>query len=246
MLVTSTLALTETTNWHHVVATKNGATLRLYIDGVDVTGTITNSTAGDSTGVLCLGSDYNGTEPMNGDAGRDRALPDRARPSDDSRPLQPWHHLRRSLEGRRRPGTLSPGKPSQAHGGPTRPRPKLGLQATADPDDRRGITLSVPQAKLGLRAVPPGLHRLSTTVDVPQAKLGLAAVAPTLGITSILLPEQALLGLAVNPPIRVGQPWLWPVTVGEVELEPVTAIVVELTPALERDVVLTPTLEETG
>ena len=32
------------TGWHHVVATKNGATVKLYIDGVDVTGTVTNAT----------------------------------------------------------------------------------------------------------------------------------------------------------------------------------------------------------
>lgn len=32
------------TNWHHYVATKNGATSKLYIDGVDVTGTVTNQT----------------------------------------------------------------------------------------------------------------------------------------------------------------------------------------------------------
>lgn len=42
IIVTSTIALS--TNPHHVVATKNGGTVRLYIDGVDRTGTVTNQT----------------------------------------------------------------------------------------------------------------------------------------------------------------------------------------------------------
>lgn len=43
-IVSSTVAITDTTTWHHAVATKNGATVKLYLDGVDVTGAVTNST----------------------------------------------------------------------------------------------------------------------------------------------------------------------------------------------------------
>ena len=40
----STTTITDTTTWHHLVNTKNGATVHQYIDGVDVTGTVTNAT----------------------------------------------------------------------------------------------------------------------------------------------------------------------------------------------------------
>jgi concanavalin A-like lectin/glucanase superfamily protein len=43
-IVSSTIAISDTTSWHHVVATKNGTASRLYIDGVDVTGTVTDQT----------------------------------------------------------------------------------------------------------------------------------------------------------------------------------------------------------
>jgi len=41
--------------WRHCVVTKNGATVKLYIDGVDVTGTITNSTCTSPAEDLAIG-----------------------------------------------------------------------------------------------------------------------------------------------------------------------------------------------
>jgi hypothetical protein len=35
--------------WHHCVATKNGSTVKLYVDGADVTGAVSNQTMADST-----------------------------------------------------------------------------------------------------------------------------------------------------------------------------------------------------
>ncbi len=43
------------TNWHHVVVTKNGATVALYVDGADQTGTVTNSTLGNTADALFIG-----------------------------------------------------------------------------------------------------------------------------------------------------------------------------------------------
>lgn len=43
-IVTSTLSITDTTTWHHVVNTKNGSTVKLYIDAIDRTGTVSNAT----------------------------------------------------------------------------------------------------------------------------------------------------------------------------------------------------------
>lgn len=40
----STITIADTTTWHHIVWTKNGATNVLYIDGVNRTGTVTNQT----------------------------------------------------------------------------------------------------------------------------------------------------------------------------------------------------------
>lgn len=54
-IVDSTVTITDTTTWHHVVATKTGATVKLYIDGSDVTGSVTNSTMVDTATALQIG-----------------------------------------------------------------------------------------------------------------------------------------------------------------------------------------------
>lgn len=54
IIVTSTVALTVGTTYH-IVATKDGATVKLYINGVDRTGTVTNQTLTNTTAVLTLG-----------------------------------------------------------------------------------------------------------------------------------------------------------------------------------------------
>lgn len=56
ILVESTIAITDS-NWHHVVGTKNGATMKLYIDGVDVTGTPSNQTLSDNSQQLWIGAE---------------------------------------------------------------------------------------------------------------------------------------------------------------------------------------------
>ena len=64
------LASTSTvsdTNWHHVVAVKDGSTAKLYLDGVDVSGTVTNQTLANTAanlGIAALsggGQNFNGT-----------------------------------------------------------------------------------------------------------------------------------------------------------------------------------------
>jgi hypothetical protein len=56
---TSTVATTDT-DFHHYVATVNGATVKLYLDGVDVTGTVTPKSWGNSIHPLALGADLGG------------------------------------------------------------------------------------------------------------------------------------------------------------------------------------------
>jgi hypothetical protein len=63
-IVQSTTAILDTTTWHHVVATKTGAATKLYIDGADVTGTVTNQTLVDTTSALLIGG--SGTGFFNG------------------------------------------------------------------------------------------------------------------------------------------------------------------------------------
>lgn len=64
----STIAVPVDSNFHHVVATKNGATVKLYIDGVDVTGTVTNATIANTTSALNIGrtNNSNAYEPFPG------------------------------------------------------------------------------------------------------------------------------------------------------------------------------------
>jgi RHS repeat-associated protein len=54
------------TNWHHIAATKSGATVKLYIDGVDRTGTVTNQTLVSSTQGFDIGLTDGGIQPFYG------------------------------------------------------------------------------------------------------------------------------------------------------------------------------------
>lgn len=55
VIVESNVSISDTL-WHHVVATKNGATCKLYIDGVDRTGTVTNTTCVSTATALTIAS----------------------------------------------------------------------------------------------------------------------------------------------------------------------------------------------
>jgi hypothetical protein len=51
----STVKVSDTSRWHYVAATKNGTAVKLYLDGADVTGTVTNQTMSDNTLPLAIG-----------------------------------------------------------------------------------------------------------------------------------------------------------------------------------------------
>ncbi|MFL5912917.1 MAG: LamG-like jellyroll fold domain-containing protein, partial [Gaiellaceae bacterium] len=54
---TSSSTVADTTSWHHVVATKSGTSVHLYIDGKDVTGSkTTNKTVSNNTSALTIGA----------------------------------------------------------------------------------------------------------------------------------------------------------------------------------------------
>ncbi len=55
----------DQTAFHHWVATKNGATSKLYKDGVDVTGTLTNQTLANTTAALFIASRGGTSEFLN-------------------------------------------------------------------------------------------------------------------------------------------------------------------------------------
>jgi hypothetical protein len=64
-VVASSSTVTDTTAWHHVVATKNGSAVHLYLDGRDVTGTVASETMVDNTLPLAIGQS-SGTAYFNG------------------------------------------------------------------------------------------------------------------------------------------------------------------------------------
>jgi hypothetical protein len=65
-ITTSTTTYTGTA-WHYCVITKNGATTHMYIDGVEVTGTVTDRTISPVDATLYFGVYYDGvTSPYNG------------------------------------------------------------------------------------------------------------------------------------------------------------------------------------
>jgi trimeric autotransporter adhesin len=55
VMCTSTAGFTDTTTWHHVVCTKTGSTVKQYLDGADVTGSVSNQTLGNVTGLIYIG-----------------------------------------------------------------------------------------------------------------------------------------------------------------------------------------------
>ena len=59
----ASVSTTDTTGFHHVVATKSGGTVKLYIDGVDQTpAKVTNRTIANNSTALNLGRDPSGTQ----------------------------------------------------------------------------------------------------------------------------------------------------------------------------------------
>lgn len=65
-IVASTNTLSAGTPYH-VVATKTGSTVKLYVNGVDVTGTVSNSTCANNSNALNIGGDTNfSTERFDG------------------------------------------------------------------------------------------------------------------------------------------------------------------------------------
>jgi polysaccharide biosynthesis protein PslG len=65
-IVQSTTTLSADGKYHQLVATKSGSSVHLYIDGVDVTGTVTNQTIANTTSALHIGSSYSGANVLNG------------------------------------------------------------------------------------------------------------------------------------------------------------------------------------
>lgn len=66
VLATSSVTVTADGNWHHIVATKNGATRKVYVDGVDVTTGGGNSTVTNTATELNIGRKTNGIQPFDG------------------------------------------------------------------------------------------------------------------------------------------------------------------------------------
>lgn len=68
VIVESTITIADT-NWHHYVGTKNGAAVKLYIDGVECTGTVTNATCVNSGQSVNIGSEGRGYVSFDGTIG---------------------------------------------------------------------------------------------------------------------------------------------------------------------------------
>lgn len=65
-IVCTSTTLVNNTSWHHVAWTKNAGTTKIYIDGVDRTGTVTNDTVIATSSALFIGVLSSLTEFYNG------------------------------------------------------------------------------------------------------------------------------------------------------------------------------------
>ncbi len=61
----STSTFTDS-NWHHIVATKNGSTTNIYVDGVAIAGTVTDQAITATTNTLYIGGDGNSSNVFAG------------------------------------------------------------------------------------------------------------------------------------------------------------------------------------
>lgn len=60
--IVETTTTVNDTNWHHMVATKNGAAAKIYIDGNDVSGTTNSRTLSNVTDSLNIGRRFDNAE----------------------------------------------------------------------------------------------------------------------------------------------------------------------------------------
>jgi hypothetical protein len=65
-IVTATTAVTDTTDWHYIVAVRNGSESKLYLDGADVSGAVAAETLADTASPLRLGENNGATNFLNG------------------------------------------------------------------------------------------------------------------------------------------------------------------------------------
>lgn len=65
-VITDGPTITDVSSPHHVVVTKNGATTKVYLDGVDVTPSVTNDTIANTAAVLFIGQTIGGNEYWDG------------------------------------------------------------------------------------------------------------------------------------------------------------------------------------
>lgn len=62
----STQTFTDTTSWHHIVATKNGSAVVVYYDGAVIAGTTANYTISATTQTIYIGGDGNASNVFSG------------------------------------------------------------------------------------------------------------------------------------------------------------------------------------
>lgn len=62
IIASATTTITDTTTWHHAAWTKSGATNKIYLDRVDVTGAVTNGTIVATANALIIGAKSDLTE----------------------------------------------------------------------------------------------------------------------------------------------------------------------------------------
>jgi hypothetical protein len=66
LIAETTTTQTDTTAFHHYVVTKNGSAVKLYVDGVDVTGAVTDQTLTNNSSALTIGSTGGTADFLNG------------------------------------------------------------------------------------------------------------------------------------------------------------------------------------
>lgn len=65
VIVVSTVTIQNTVGWNHLVATKDGAQVNLYVNGGNCTGTVTNQTCANNALILHIGESYLATQRVN-------------------------------------------------------------------------------------------------------------------------------------------------------------------------------------
>lgn len=199
-VVISTVTVADATMWHHAVVTKTGATVKLYIDGIDRTGTVTNRTM--LSNALAFGIGQSG--PSAGVSFYDGWLDEAVVYPTALSAARVLAHFQAGLEGAAPSGPAN--DPIPLTGVDT--DEQLGTLTTSPGTATQALSGVATDEQLGTLTPAPGLATrtlVGVATDETVGTLTPQASAVSVSLTGVATDEQVgvLTATPVNPPVAL-------------------------------------------